>query len=135
LIEGSLPFSWSVALAQVVWGFGYTFTSGATEARIADEVGGDRAGGVFLRDSQAAGAGSLIAIPLGILLGTVRVALPILAAGGLLIVLAIFLSLVMTEHGFGPAEVRSMPSARSLEGRLSGSWATARSAPPWSPVQ
>lgn len=32
VVEGSLPFLWSVALAQVLWGLGYAFTSGATEA-------------------------------------------------------------------------------------------------------
>jgi DHA3 family tetracycline resistance protein-like MFS transporter len=32
LVEGSVPRFWAVVLAQVVWGFGYTFTSGATQA-------------------------------------------------------------------------------------------------------
>jgi DHA3 family tetracycline resistance protein-like MFS transporter len=102
LVEGSLPFLWSVALAQVLWGFGYTFTSGAVEAWIADEVGEERAGVAFLRGSQAAGAGALVAIPLSVALGTVRVALPILIGGGLLVTLALWLALVMTEHGFKP---------------------------------
>ena len=49
IVEGSLPFFAAVALAQVVWGFGYTFTSGATQAWIVDETGEERAGEAFLR--------------------------------------------------------------------------------------
>jgi len=32
LVEGLLPFFWPLAAAQVLWGLGYTFTSGATLA-------------------------------------------------------------------------------------------------------
>jgi MFS transporter, DHA3 family, tetracycline resistance protein len=39
LIEGLFPFFLPIILAQVVWGLGYTFTSGATQAWISDEVG------------------------------------------------------------------------------------------------
>jgi DHA3 family tetracycline resistance protein-like MFS transporter len=52
-VEGSFPFLWAVALAQVLWGFGYAFTSGAAQAWVVDEVGGKRAGHAFLRGSQA----------------------------------------------------------------------------------
>jgi len=64
LLEGSAPYLWSVALAQVAWGFGYTFTSGATQAWIADEVGDEQAAGAFLRGSQAGNVGALVAIPI-----------------------------------------------------------------------
>jgi len=36
IVEGSFPYFWTVLLCQVVWGIGYTFTSGATAAWIAD---------------------------------------------------------------------------------------------------
>ncbi len=48
LLEGSLPIFWTIVLAQVVWGLGYTFTSGATEAWISDEIGEAAAGKAFL---------------------------------------------------------------------------------------
>ena len=41
----------AVLLAQVIWGFGYTFTSGATQAWIVDEIGEEQAGEAFLPDS------------------------------------------------------------------------------------
>jgi DHA3 family tetracycline resistance protein-like MFS transporter len=102
VLEGSVPHFWAVALSQVVWGFGYTFTSGATQAWIVDEIGEERAGEAFLRGSQAGQAGGLIAIPISIALGSVTVRLPILLGGGLMILLAAFLALTMTEEGFTP---------------------------------
>ncbi len=103
LVEGSLPYFWSVALAQVIWGLGYTFTSGATQAWIADEVGEERAGEAFLRGSQAGRAGGLLAIPVSVALGALALQIPILFGGALMILLAGFLALTMTEEGFAPA--------------------------------
>jgi DHA3 family tetracycline resistance protein-like MFS transporter len=102
LVEGSFAVFGAVALAQVLWGLGYTFTSGATEAWITDELGEDRAGEAFLRGSQAGTLGGLVAIPLSVAVGTLSIRLPILIGGGLLIGLALFLALTMTEEGFSP---------------------------------
>jgi DHA3 family tetracycline resistance protein-like MFS transporter len=74
----------------------------ATQAWIVDEIGEERAGEAFLRGSQAGQAGGLIAIPISIALGSVTVRLPILMGGGLMILLAAFLALTMTEEGFTP---------------------------------
>jgi DHA3 family tetracycline resistance protein-like MFS transporter len=109
VFEGTLPFFWAVALAQVVWGFGYTFTSGATQAWIADEIGEARAGQAYLRGEQAARIGALAAIPFSVALGSVDIRLPIVLGGALMVVLAGFLAIVMREVGFRPtpAEQRS----------------------------
>jgi DHA3 family tetracycline resistance protein-like MFS transporter len=61
VVEGSFPFFAPILLAQVLWGLGYTFTSGATEAWIADEVGEARSGQAFLRAGQIGTIGSLSA--------------------------------------------------------------------------
>jgi DHA3 family tetracycline resistance protein-like MFS transporter len=102
IVESSFPVFGMVALAQVLWGFGYTFTSGATQAWIVDEIGTDRAGDAFLRGSQAGQIGGLLAIPVSVALGSVAVRLPILLGGVLMILLAVFLALAMTEEGFAP---------------------------------
>ncbi len=102
IVEGSCPVFGMVALAQVLWGFGYTFTSGATQAWIVDEIGTDRAGDAFLRGSQAGQIGALLAIPISVALGSVAVRLPILLGGAMMILLAVFLALTMTEEGFTP---------------------------------
>jgi DHA3 family tetracycline resistance protein-like MFS transporter len=74
----------------------------ATQAWIVDETSEERAGEAFLRGSQAGQAGELIAIPISIALGSVTVRLPILLGGGLMVLLAAFLALTMTEEGFTP---------------------------------
>lgn len=102
IVEGSLAFFATVVFAQVLWGLGYTFTSGATQAWIADEIGAERAGEAFLRGSQAARIGALVAVPLSVALGTVNIRLPIITGGVLMILLAAFLAVAMTEEGFAP---------------------------------
>ena len=52
LVNGSWPVFWVIMLAQVIWALGYTFTSGATQAWISDEVGEENAGAAFIRAAQ-----------------------------------------------------------------------------------
>lgn len=49
LVEGLFPAFLPILLAQVIWGLGYTFTSGATQAWISDEIGEEKANALFLR--------------------------------------------------------------------------------------
>jgi DHA3 family tetracycline resistance protein-like MFS transporter len=102
IVEGSFPLFGTIALAQVLWGFGYTFTSGATQAWVADELGEERAGAAYLRGAQAARLGALTAIPFSVALGTLSVQVPIVLGGLLMIVLALFLVFAMSEAGFAP---------------------------------
>ncbi|CAG0930739.1 hypothetical protein TFLX_01914 [Thermoflexales bacterium] len=102
VIEGAFPFFAPILLAQVIWGLGYTFTSGATQAWIADEVGEEQAGKAFLRASQIGTVGALIGIGAGTLIGTLGVNLPIVLGGALLMVLGLVLIIIMPETGFEP---------------------------------
>jgi DHA3 family tetracycline resistance protein-like MFS transporter len=102
LIEGSLPFFWAILLAQVFWGIGATFTSGALEAWIVDEVGEARMGPVFLRGGQAAQIGAIIGIIVSVALGGIALALPVIVGALIMIALAVFLTFVMPERGFKP---------------------------------
>jgi DHA3 family tetracycline resistance protein-like MFS transporter len=102
ILEGAIPLFATILLAQVLWGCGYTFTSGATEAWITDEIGEQAAGGAFLRGGQAGQLGALVGIGAGMLLASVRVNLPILVGGVLLTGLGAGLALVMPESGFQP---------------------------------
>jgi MFS transporter, DHA3 family, tetracycline resistance protein len=47
--EGAVPTFVTVLVAQIIWGVGYTFVSGALQAWIADEVGGRDLGRIYLR--------------------------------------------------------------------------------------
>lgn len=105
VLEGIVPFFWSVAIAQVLWGLGFTFTSGASEAWIADEVGEASVGEIYLRGSRWGNVGALIAIPFSVFLGDVRITLPIVSGGVSLIGLGVLLALVMREEGFTPLPI------------------------------
>jgi MFS transporter, DHA3 family, tetracycline resistance protein len=51
------------------WGLSYTFTSGAEEAWIADEVGPDKVGGVFLRGARIWYVGAVLGLVLQVAVG------------------------------------------------------------------
>lgn len=102
IIEGAFPIFSTILIAQVLWGLGYTFTSGATQAWITDEIGEEAAGPAFLRASQLANLAGLLGIPLGVLLGRMQINLPILMGGGLFMGMGVVLVLFMPENGFHP---------------------------------
>jgi MFS transporter, DHA3 family, tetracycline resistance protein len=103
IIEGIFPFFWTVALAQIIWGIGFTFTSGAKQAWITDEIGEKKAGKAFLRGYQFEKIGEFIAIPLSVLIAAfLAIQIPIISGGILMIGLACFLFLIMPETRFKP---------------------------------
>jgi DHA3 family tetracycline resistance protein-like MFS transporter len=102
IVEGAFPFFATVLLAQVIWGAGWTFTSGATEAWLTDEIGEARAGRAFLRGAQIAQFTMLVGVAASVFLGNERVNLPILIGGVGFITLGVFLALAMPETGFCP---------------------------------
>jgi MFS transporter, DHA3 family, tetracycline resistance protein len=103
LLEGLLPLFWTILLAQLIWGMGYTFTSGSRQAWLSDEIGEGPANQAFIKANKFSLGGSLAGMLLAILIGSRQINLPILASGGLFILLAGVLSLSMPEHGFRPA--------------------------------
>lgn len=102
LIEGLFPYFSAVLLAQIVWGIGYTFTSGARQAWIADEIGEERASEAFVRGAKIENMAQVIAIPLSIAIGYFMVRLPIIIGGVCTVGLAIYLMKNMTEENFKP---------------------------------
>ena len=71
---GVVSAPWLIIALWGVWGLAYTFTSGAEEAWIADEVGADKAGRIFLRGSRVwyVGAVAGLFLQVGIGLGSLR---------------------------------------------------------------
>lgn len=53
LLQGLVPTFLAILAAQVLWGLGFTFTSGADQAWITDEVGEEKVAPVFVRTQQA----------------------------------------------------------------------------------
>ncbi len=103
LLEGLIPLFWAVLGAQVLWGAGYTFISGALQAWLADEIGAQAAGPVFLRSSQVGLAAGLVGTGASAWLARSWLQLPIIAGGALYIALAAYLAITMPEKGFRPA--------------------------------
>jgi DHA3 family tetracycline resistance protein-like MFS transporter len=102
LVEGSFPVFSMILLTQFLWGIGYTFTSGATQAWLSDEIGEENANRAFLRGNQYSLAGALIGMLLAIPLGNMAVNVPILAGGAAVAGTGLFLLLFMPENGFKP---------------------------------
>jgi DHA3 family tetracycline resistance protein-like MFS transporter len=114
VVEGSFPYFAPILLAQVLWALGYTFTSGATEAWIADEVGEAQAGQAFLRASQIGTIGSLLGIVPGIVIGLLGVNIPIVLGGVLLMGLGAVLVAIMPETGFKPTPRENRNTFQSM---------------------
>lgn len=102
ILEGSIPAFLPIVLAQVLWGIGYTFTSGATQAWLSDEIGEANANRAFLRANQFDLAGALIGMLVAIPLGNLAVNLPIIAGGVAISAISFGLVVWMPEHGFRP---------------------------------
>lgn len=102
LVEGLLPAFIPILLAQVIWGLGYTFTSGATQAWISDEVGEEDANKLFLRGTQVGLFASLIGMGLAVLVGANNVALPLQAGALGVMFIGVILAIIMPETGFQP---------------------------------
>ncbi len=126
LVEGSLPlFGW-IVLAQLLWGVGYTFTSGSLQAWISDEIGEEHSGAAFLRGQQLSQIGALAGTIIGTAVGAWRLNLPIQLAGVLFFVLGAALILIMPEHGY-PHTRWSISASQAERSALSNMGATLRS--------
>ncbi len=101
ILEGSIPVFGAVVVAQVVWGIGFTFTSGATEAWLADEIQDDFATTkALLRGTQVRQVASLGGIGLAVALASIDLRLPLIVGGIGHLLLAGGLVLLMPETGF-----------------------------------
>jgi MFS transporter, DHA3 family, tetracycline resistance protein len=83
-----------------LWGFGYTFMSGAYQAWITDEVGAESVGRVFLRGTRFGIVGSFIGLGLQFAVATQSLRGAVVAGGVLVILCGVACAFVMPETGF-----------------------------------
>lgn len=114
ILEGAIPRFETILIAQVIAGIGYTFTSGATEAWIADEVGETTATRAFMRGSQVGYIGALIGIGGAVALGSAAINLPIIIGGAIMIAVGIVMIFVMPETGFKPTPRKDRTTFQSM---------------------
>jgi MFS transporter, DHA3 family, tetracycline resistance protein len=126
VLTGALRSFPALLGAQALWGLGYTFTSGATEAWVAGEVGDQAVGPLFLRAAQYASLAAALGIGLSVGLASLELWLPLVAAGALQLVLAGWLALAMPETGFRPVPRERRSTWRHLVRTAGGGLAAAR---------
>jgi hypothetical protein len=97
-----------VLAAQVVWGLGATFISGANVAWLVDEVGEDAARPIFLQAAQLGQSFAFVGIVASIGLGSIALGVPVAAGGVIYLLLGLWLVRAMGETSAptGRADVR-----------------------------
>jgi len=130
LVWGAWPFFSTILLAQVLWGIGSTFVSGATEAWISDETGNRETGQIYLRGAQigwaAGGVGIVASVPIAAVWGLQA---PILTGGVIYLLTAIALMAWMPERHWAPAPRAGRSVIRAMGDTLRRSAATVRVVP------
>lgn len=101
--EGLWPQFGTILLAQVIWGIGATFESGALDAWLADEIGEARLQPVLLQGSQVGRIAALLGIATATVIGRINIAAAMRTGGLVVMALGLILIVVMPENGFTPA--------------------------------
>ena len=116
-----------ILIAQVIWGLGYTFTSGATQAWITDEIGEDQAGSAFLHAAQLEQVGALIAIGLSVLFSSIwGMRIPMLLGGLFFWLLGFYLLIWMPENGFTGKSTSVKTSLEGFIQTIKAGWKTVK---------
>jgi DHA3 family tetracycline resistance protein-like MFS transporter len=102
VVQGTIQTFEAMLIGNMILGIGFTFTSGAYDAWMVDELGQERAGQAFIRSSQVGQIAGLVGIALSVGLGSIDLRLPILVGGLAMVSMGLFLFLFMPENGFTP---------------------------------
>lgn len=100
ILEGALSKFAAVIAAQILWGIGYTFISGALDAWIAEEDKTRNLNKIYMKGAQAGQIASVLGIVLSTATANFSIRLPIIAGGVSFVLFALFLSLYMPEKNF-----------------------------------
>jgi len=114
VVEGSIPLFATIVLGQALFGIGATLADGAEQAWIADEVGEERVGRIFLLSSQIGLLGGLVGALVSVGLASIRLNLPVILGGICTVILAVFLIAFMPENGFHPTPKAERQSWRQM---------------------
>ena len=97
---GVVSAPWLIIALWALWGLSYTFTSGAEEAWISDEVGAENVGAVFLKGSRIGYIGKFSGLILQVAIGIVSLRAGVIAGGAVTVLVGIVCILFMPETGF-----------------------------------
>lgn len=114
ILEGSISSFVFVLAAQIIWGLGSTFVSGAVEAWIAEEEKTKDLDQIYIRGAQAGQIGTVIGIILSTIIGNLSIRLPIIFSGCLFIIFALFLAVYMPENNFNPSAPEDLNTFKKM---------------------
>ena len=100
MLVGVVSAPWLIIVLWGFWGLSYTFTSGAEEAWIADEVGVDNVGRVFLRGSRIWYVGALLGLVVQVAVGIGSLRAGVIVGGAFTALAGLVCLLFMPETGF-----------------------------------
>lgn len=118
-----------ILLSQVIWGAGFTFLSGASQAWISDEIGVERANKSFILASQIGQMGMLAGIGLCVALALVDLALPIIVGSFGLAGLGLFSIFFMDEKNYRQADESERLSWHQMTSTFSAGVGRVRASP------
>nr|WP_204920102.1 MFS transporter [Microlunatus panaciterrae] len=126
LLQGMVPTFAAMLAVQLIWGVGYTFTSGATEAWITDEQGAEEMAPVFTRAQQISLGATFAGTVAAGLLGIVDIRTPMVLSGAGFLLLAGWLVLTMPEDHFHPVPRHERDSFEAMGRSFVGGLALVR---------
>lgn len=97
---GLVSAPWLIIALWAAWGLAYTFTSGAEQAWITDEVGVKNIGSIFLRAARYGQAGAVVGLLLQVALGTASLRAGVILGGAFTIACGLACIALMPETGF-----------------------------------
>src|SRR5262249_1750799 len=78
---GAASAAWVVIALWALWGLSYTFTSGAFQAWITDEVGVENVGSIFMRGARVGFVGGLFGLGVTVAIGAVSLRAAVIFGG------------------------------------------------------
>jgi DHA3 family tetracycline resistance protein-like MFS transporter len=100
LAVGLVSAPWLIIALWALWGLSYTFTSGAEQAWIADEVGHENVGTVFLRGARWGQAGAVVGLLAQVAVGTQSLRAGVILGGVFTLAAGLVCVAFMPETGF-----------------------------------
>jgi MFS family permease len=100
LAVGLVSAPWLIIGLWALWGLSYTFTSGAEQAWITDEVGHENVGTVFLRGARWGQAGAVVGLLAQVAVGTQSLRAGVILGGVFTLAAGLVCVAFMPETGF-----------------------------------
>jgi len=113
MLVGVFSAAWAIIGLWALWGVSYTFTSGAYEAWISDEIGVEKVSRVFLKGARISYAGAVVGLVLQVGLGVLSLRAAVIAGGAVTALCGVLCIFAMPETGFRrrPRAERGSPLA------------------------